>query len=163
MAAKSDEQGKQTNGHEASHSSTALRAVTAAAATGAAAYAARRIKARTANDAEDDAERGDETDERERDESESGGGITAKKDEVVDVLSSKVADAKHAAAKLRRGGGDSRSSSIARSAWSSASEHLLPVAGEAASALGEKAAKKAPELLRKEIIPRFIEGFEKAS
>jgi hypothetical protein len=54
-------------------------------------------------------------------------------------------------------------SDIAGSAWDAASQHVIPVAGQAAAAAGEALARKSPELVRNELMPKFIEGFQKGS
>jgi|SRR5579884_3211255 len=133
------------------------RAVTAAAAAGAASYGVRRVVERRQHDqnggVEDESRRGGG----EQEKSGRGAGLLAKKDDLAETLSAKAAGVKEKAKELRPGQNKSPVS------WESASEHLLPVAREAAAALGKKAAEKAPEVVRTELIPKFIEGFTKAS
>lgn len=126
------------------------RAMTAAAAAGAASYGVRRVVERRQQDAN-----GGGADEK-REAPDRRGGVLAKKDELAHTLSSKAADVKEKAKELRPGGNKSPVS------WESALRRLLPVAGEAAAALGKNAAEKAPDVVRRELIPKFIEGFEKA-
>ena len=131
-------------------SSTALKAAVAAAATGAAVYAVRRVRAD--HDAEEEA-----------DSKKSGGAdgdrdSGSKREELTQALSSKVGDAKKAAQRLKPG-----KSNVLETAWDSASGHVLPVANDLASSLGAAVAKKAPDVVRDELMPHFIDGFEKKS
>jgi hypothetical protein len=127
-------QEEEQQGGQGRRASGALKTAAAAAATGAASYAVRRAMTRRNSTDESDARAGNET------------------------LSAKAAGVKEAAAKLR----PTRKSSLPRSAWDAASDYMLPFAREAAAAIGKAAAEKGPDVLRKEIIPRFIDGFEKA-
>ena len=70
---------------------------------------------------------------------------------------------KQRAGKLRPKTRNQTAASIAGSAWESASQHLVPVAGQAAAAAGEALAQKSPDFVRDELMPRFIEGFQKGS
>ena len=47
------------------------------------------------------------------------------------------------------------------SAWSSARESLVPMLEDAAGQAGEFLAKNGPEVVRENIVPRFIRGFER--
>ena len=139
-------------GDERGHSgSTAVRAAAAAAVAGAASYGVRK-----ALEHRGDGHSGDEEPE-----GDGGGGLTAK-DDLSETLSTKAADVRKAAGKLvpRRQSNDL--SSLASSAWEAALEQLMPFAGQAAAALGRTVAEKAPEQVQKEIIPRFIEGLQRA-
>lgn len=141
-------------GEERGHTgSTAVRAAAAAAVAGAASYGVRKALEHRDHGQSDDEESGGGE----------GGGLTAKKDDLAETLSSKASDVKQAAGRLvpRRHGNDA--SSLASSAWQAASEQLLPFAGQAAAALGKTVAEKAPEPFRKEIIPRFIEAYQRSS
>ena len=135
--------------------SGAMVAAAAAAAGGAATYAVRRAMAHR--------DAGDQDDTGEQEEGAEGeeGGLGQKKDDLVEALSTKASDLKQAAGKLRPRRHGSTLSSVASSAWEAAWEHLQPVAGGAAESLGKTMAEKAPELARKELIPRFIEGFQR--
>lgn len=62
----------------------------------------------------------------------------------------------------RDAGEHRRSSSMAATAWQSASDSLLPLAEDAAGAAGKWAAKKSPALIRDRLLPRFIEAFKAA-
>jgi hypothetical protein len=86
----------------------------------------------------------------------------AKKDDLAHALSAKAAGVKDAAAKLRPKGHSSTLQSAADSARDAAAQALVPFARQVGTAAGKAAAEKAPDLLRKEVIPRFIEAFEKA-
>jgi hypothetical protein len=145
--------------------STAARAAIAAVAGGAAAYAISRAFSDRGS-SEDDRSRTDEDDDGQMEASreQSGArGLLAKKDDLAETLVSKAADAKQAVTQLRPGRKSDTASSVLGSAWDAASEYLLPLAGQAAASLGERAAENAPEAVRDELIPRFIEGFQKAS
>jgi len=61
------------------------------------------------------------------------------------------------------GGDGSMMSSMATSAWSSARDSLVPMLEDAAGQAGEYLAKNAPDIVRENIVPRFIRGFERAS
>ena len=67
--------------------------------------------------------------------------------------------------KRSRQGGDDGSmvSSMASSAWSSARDSLVPMLEDAAGQAGEYLAKNGPDILRENIVPRFIRGFERAA
>jgi len=135
-------------------SSTALKAAVAAAATGAAAYGIQRVRAAHGARSEDTGtrKRADEDGAGDR------GGFRSKREELTQTLSSKVVDAKKAASKLKPG---STNRSVLDVAWDSASGHVIPLVKDAASSLGAAAAKRGPAIVRDELIPGFIEGFEK--
>jgi hypothetical protein len=61
--------------------------------------------------------------------------------------------------------GDSQSlvSSIASGSWDAAREALVPLAADAADAAGKYLAQSGPDVVKEEIVPRFIEAFNKAS
>ena len=52
-------------------------------------------------------------------------------------------------------------SSMVGSAWSSARESLVPMIEDAAGQAGEYLARNGPEVVRENIVPRFIRGFER--
>src|SRR3569623_3564698 len=114
--------------------STVMRVAAAAAATGAAAYGARRLRGNREGEPEADEPQEDERSE-----------PSSKREELSQALTSRVADVKRTASKLKPGEGGRRST--LDTAWAAASGHLLPVAGEAASSLGASIAKKAPEIV----------------
>jgi hypothetical protein len=136
--------------------STVVRAAVAAAATGAAAYGVRRLRSSHQEDGDAEAAAADDH----PDEDGEDDGDTGKREELTRALSAKVSDAKNAASRLKPGG---NGRSMVDTAWEAASEQLRPVAGEAAASLGATVAKKAPGVVRDELMPRFIEGFENAS
>lgn len=47
--------------------------------------------------------------------------------------------------------------------WEAARDALVPAAEDAAGAAGEYLAKNAPDFVREQIVPRFIESFNEAS
>jgi len=61
------------------------------------------------------------------------------------------------------GGGLARGSSLLSTVWDSASGSLLPLAEEAAEAAGRWTAENAPDVVRDQIVPRFIESFNDAA
>jgi hypothetical protein len=145
-------------GDERGHTgSTAVRAAAAAAVAGAASYGVRKALEHR------DHGQGSGDEETESDGRSGGGGLSAKKDDLAETLSTKASDVKKAAGKLVPGRQGSDLSSLASSAWQAAAGQLLPFVAQAAASFGETVAEKAPEPLRKEIIPRFIEGFQRSS
>jgi hypothetical protein len=137
--------------------SNVLRGAVAAAASGAAAYGVLKLRSKHENlDEEDRVE-----EEAGRDEDEKGGEPTGKRQELTQALATKVTDAKKATSRLKPGGASR--GSIIDSAWEAASEQLLPVAQDAAAALGATVAKKPPDTVRDELMPRFIEGVQEAN
>ena len=54
-------------------------------------------------------------------------------------------------------------STVASSAWESASEIVLPMADEAVAAAGRYLAESAPDIVRERLVPKFIEAFNEAS
>jgi hypothetical protein len=144
----------QGQGNDSSSHATAVRAALAAAATGAAAYGV--LKLRSNRDEIDD---DDPVEEEAPDEDEESGDTAGRRQELTEALATKVASAKNATSRLKPGSGGR---SILDSAWDAASEQLLPIAQDAAAALGATVAKNVPETVRDELMPRFIEGFQKA-
>jgi hypothetical protein len=148
----------QGNSEHGIQGSTVARAAAAAAATGAAAYAINRVRSHRESD--EPAER----EEQETNDDNGGGGVLAKKDDLAQTLTSKASDVKERASKLRpKRRKNDAISSIAGTAWESAAQHLVPVAGQAAAAAGEALAQRSPDLVRDELMPKFIEGFQKGS
>jgi len=62
-----------------------------------------------------------------------------------------------------RGGGLTRGSSLLSTVWDSAAGSFLPLAEEAAEAAGKWTAENAPDVVRDQIVPRFIESFNDAA
>jgi hypothetical protein len=144
--------------------STVVRGAVAAVATSAAAYGVQRWMAsrqhRTGEGPADAVDGDDEADEQADADGEDpggGGSWSDRREELTQTLTSKAAEAKHAAAKLRPGG-EKQPASL-EGAWESASPLLIRVAKEAASALGAATAEKAPDVIRDELMPSFIDGF----
>jgi hypothetical protein len=137
--------------------SNVVRGAVAAAATGAAAYGVLKLRSKHEELNEEDSV----AEEAGRDEGDDGGEATGKRQELTRALATKVTDAKKATSRLKPGGASR--GSILDSAWDAASEQLLPIAQEAAAALGATVAKKAPGTVRDELMPRFIEGFQEAN
>lgn len=152
MATKTDS----SQGSESGTQAKVVRSAVAAAATGAAAYTV--LKLRSNRDAADERDSVEEAAAPEGDEETHD--ASGKRQELTQALAAKVAGAKKAGSRLKPGG--AHHDSILESAWEAASEQLLPVAQDAAEALGETVAKKVPDLVRDGLMPRFIEGFQKA-
>lgn len=143
----SEENGQEGGGNGKSTSATVARAVAAAAASGAATYAVRKmVSHHEDNKGEGRQEEGKEG-----------------KSDLTDTLTEKASDAKKKAGSLVPGKKSSGAGSLAGEAWDSASQYLGPLLGEAASAAGKTVAERAPDVVRKEILPKFIEAFEKAN
>ena len=64
-------------------------------------------------------------------------------------------------AERRRSGNDVLSSMFS-SGWDSAKDSLVPMIEDAADHVGEFLAQNGPEIVRDTIVPRFIDGFERA-
>jgi hypothetical protein len=54
-------------------------------------------------------------------------------------------------------------SSAAESAWSAASDVLIPLAEDAAGSAGKYLAENGPDIVKERIVPKFIEAFNEAS
>jgi hypothetical protein len=66
--------------------------------------------------------------------------------------------------KVRRSDSDSGGSgSLLQTVWDSAAGSIMPLAEEAADAAGKWTAKNAPDVVRDELVPRFIEAFNDAA
>ena len=63
----------------------------------------------------------------------------------------------------RAGGPLTRGGSLLSTAWDSAASSLLPLAEDAAEAAGKWTAENAPDVVRDQIVPRFIEAFNDAA
>jgi hypothetical protein len=149
-------EGNQSTGTGDGAQSTIVRAAVAAAATGAAAYGVKRLRASQHG-------RGDSGEEHEPGARDNGAqsdenGSSGKRGELTQTLTSKASEVKKAATKLKPGG----SKSSVESAWETASPYVLRFANEAAAFLGSTVGEKAPDLVRDELMPHFIEGFEQA-
>jgi len=132
----------------------ALATAAVAAAAGVAAYGLRKAlsssgngsSARNRND--DDEYEDDENDD---DNDEDGGdGISARAGSLLETVKKSTSRSK--------GGG-----SLLQTFWDSASGSLMPLAEEAADAAGTWVAENAPDLVRDQLVPRFIESFQDAA
>jgi len=144
----------QSQGNGGSGHSTTVRAALAAAATGAAAYGVLKLRSNREEIDDDDPVEGEPV----ADEDDEGGDAASTRQELTEALGTKVASAKRVTSRLKPGTGGR---SILESAWDAASDQLLPIAQDAAAALGATVAKKVPDTVRDELMPRFIEGFQK--
>jgi len=66
------------------------------------------------------------------------------------------------AAKSSGSGSGSLLSAVASGSWDAARDALIPIAEDAAEALGKYTAKNAPDFLRDRIVPRFVSAFQSA-
>ena len=62
----------------------------------------------------------------------------------------------------RKRGGNDVLSSMFSSGWDSARDSLVPMIEDAAGHAGEFLAHNGPDIVRETIVPRFIDGFERA-
>ena len=129
----SEREHEQTETSGGTATSNAVNALAAAAATGAATYAVR--KALAARDTHDASDEDEDDDAEER----TRNGLD------------------------RSGGKSSLRQLVDSGILASASHLLLPVVEQAAEAAGRYVAEHAPDAVRKQIVPRFIDAFEKAS
>lgn len=53
--------------------------------------------------------------------------------------------------------------SVASGSWDAAQDAIVPLAGDAAAAAGKYLATSAPDVVKEQIVPRFIEAFNEAS
>ena len=63
----------------------------------------------------------------------------------------------------KKSGGGSFVSSIASGSWDAAQDAIVPLAADAAAAAGKYLAQSGPDVVKDEIVPRFIEAFNEAS
>ncbi len=77
--------------------------------------------------------------------------------------SSSDSDEEQQGRRQRSGGDTSVVSTMAGTAWSSARDSLVPMLEDAAGQAGEYLAKNGPDVVRENIVPRFIRGFQNAS
>jgi hypothetical protein len=150
MATETEQSSEQSSGRT---SSAVVRGMVAAAATGAAAYGVQRFRSSRSAGGSEEPERNVD------DDAEAGEGEgSGRREELTQALTEKIGDAKRVASRLKPGGGRS----TVETAWDAASDYLVPFANEAAASLGETVATKAPEIVRDDLLPRFIDGFQKA-
>ena len=65
--------------------------------------------------------------------------------------------------KKSNGNGQSLMKSVASGSWDAAQDALVPLAGDAAAAAGKYLAANGPDVVKEQIVPRFIEAFNEAS
>ena len=53
--------------------------------------------------------------------------------------------------------------SVASGSWDAAQDAIVPLAGDAAAAAGKYLAANGPDVVKEQIVPRFIEAFNEAS
>lgn len=53
--------------------------------------------------------------------------------------------------------------SVASGSWDAAQDAIVPLAADAAAAAGKYLAANGPDVVKEQIVPRFIEGFNEAS
>ena len=143
-----------SQGNDGGTRSNVVLTAVAAAATGAAAYSVLKLRSNR------EEVEGEEHVHEEAAPDEDSGDTAGKRHELTQALATKVADAKKATSRLKPMGAGRRST--LDSAWDAASDQLLPIAQVAAASLGATVAKKAPDTVRDDLMPRFIEGFQKA-
>lgn len=59
--------------------------------------------------------------------------------------------------------GGSLMTSIASGSWEAAQDAIVPLAADAAAAAGKYLAQSGPDVVKEEIVPRFIDAFNEAS
>lgn len=63
----------------------------------------------------------------------------------------------------KQSGSPSLVKSVASGSWDAAQDAIVPLAADAASAAGKYLAANGPDVVKDQIVPRFIEGFNEAS
>ena len=58
--------------------------------------------------------------------------------------------------------GTSLVTSIASGSWDAAQDAIVPLAGDAAAAAGKYLAQSGPDMVKEQIVPKFIEAFNEA-
>ena len=133
--AQEEEQQQQSQGQGSEgRMSNAAKAAVAAAATGAATIAVRKALSRDSGGSNGSG-------------SAEGNGVSSKTKTSV---------------KQRTAGGSSLLASVASGGWDAARDAVLPVAEDVAEAAGTYLATNGPEVLRDQIVPRFIDAFNDA-
>jgi hypothetical protein len=62
----------------------------------------------------------------------------------------------------KSGGSQSLMMSVASGSWDAAQDAILPLAGDAAAAAGKYLAQSGPDVVKDEIVPKFIDAFNEA-
>jgi hypothetical protein len=158
-----------------------VKALAAAAATGAATYAVRKaLAARDTHDASDGNEDDEAASERQApehsaesadddeqadglEEDDEGDEYEAKGSADEDDHEDDDAEERTSDGSGRSGGKSSLRQLVNPGTLASASHFLLPVVEQVAESAGRYVAEHAPDAVRKQIVPRFIEAFEKAN
>jgi len=65
--------------------------------------------------------------------------------------------------KKKSGDTGSLMKSVASGSWDAAQDAIVPLAADAAAAAGKYLATSAPDVVKEQIVPRFIEAFNEAS
>jgi hypothetical protein len=65
--------------------------------------------------------------------------------------------------KKKSGNTQSLVMSVASGSWDAAQDAIVPLAGDAAAAAGKYLAANGPDVVKEQIVPRFIEAFNEAS
>ena len=65
--------------------------------------------------------------------------------------------------KKKSGDTGSLMKSVASGSWDAAQDAIVPLAADAAAAAGKYLATSAPDVVKEQIVPRFIESFNEAS
>ena len=63
----------------------------------------------------------------------------------------------------KKSGSQSLVKSVASGSWDAAQDAIVPLAADAAAAAGKYLAASGPDVVKDQIVPRFIEGFNEAS
>ena len=144
---------------ETEQSGTAVKALAAAAATGAATYAVRKALATRNGHGEDEV---NEEPESSADDEDTDDEDTEDEDDAPEDS----ADDEDDDSAESNGGGSAKGSLrelVSSPRLASFSQLLVPLAGEAADSAGRYVAEHAPESVRKQVVNRFIDAYNKAS
>jgi len=86
------------------------------------------------------------------------------------VAVKKVLDSRSNGSENGNGSGEGKKSnsqslmkSVAAGSWDAAQDALVPLAGDAAAAAGKFLAESGPDVVKEQIVPKFIEAFNEAS
>lgn len=77
------------------------------------------------------------------------------------ALSSRSNGSSNGESESKKSGG-SLMTSIASGSWDAAQDAIVPLAADAAAAAGKYLAQSGPDVVKEEIVPRFIEAFNEA-
>lgn len=79
------------------------------------------------------------------------------------VLSSGSNGSENGESGKKSGNSQSLVKSVASGSWDAAQDALVPLAADAAAAAGKYLAANGPDVVKEQIVPRFIESFNEAS